>query len=109
MCAVSFLFKNYGRVLPPPPPEVYQFAPEKLPKPDRKGLSSKHHFSGSMLNFGGVPTSMIMGGRVVVVDVRGKPTKQTWRLKKHRGSKKMDIMAKISSRQNFGRNAMATS
>ena len=35
-------------------PEVYQFAPEKLQTPKRKGLSSNHHFSGenSLLNFG---------------------------------------------------------
>ena len=30
-----------------------ELSPEKLPKPNRKGSSSKHHFSGAMLNFGG--------------------------------------------------------
>ena len=35
-------------------PEVQQFAPEKLPKPNRKGLSSDHLVSGTMFNFGGV-------------------------------------------------------
>ena len=40
------------------PPEVEQFAPEKLPKPNRKGSSSNHHFSGAMLNFGGVCYSL---------------------------------------------------
>ena len=28
-----------------------EFSPEKWPGPKRKGLSSNHHFSGSMLNF----------------------------------------------------------
>ena len=28
--------------------------PEKLPKPNRKGSSSNHHFSGAMLNADGV-------------------------------------------------------
>jgi len=34
------------------PPEKFNFfiAPEKLPKPNRKGWSSNHHFSGAMLN-----------------------------------------------------------
>ena len=32
----------------------FNIAPEKLPKPNRKGSSSNHHFSGAMLNFGGV-------------------------------------------------------
>ena len=31
----------------------FNIAPEKLPKPNRKG-SSSNHFSGAMLNFGGV-------------------------------------------------------
>ena len=31
-----------------------EFIPEKLPKPNRKGSSSNHYFSGPMLNFGGV-------------------------------------------------------
>ena len=36
------------------PPEVQQFAPEKLPKPNRKGSSSNHHFfRGKLLNFMG--------------------------------------------------------
>ena len=37
-----------------PPGSLTGNAPEKLPKPNRKGSSSNHHFSGSMLNFGGV-------------------------------------------------------
>ena len=31
-----------------------EFTPEKLPGPNGKGLSSNHHFSGAVLNFGGV-------------------------------------------------------
>ena len=38
------------------PPEVSQFAPEKWPKPNRKGSSSNHpFFRGELLNFRGVP------------------------------------------------------
>ena len=37
------------------PPKVSQFAPEKLPGPNRKGSSSNHNFLRSeLLNFGGV-------------------------------------------------------
>ena len=36
------------------PPEVQQLAPEKLPKPNRKGSSSLPVFSGELLNFRGV-------------------------------------------------------
>ena len=32
----------------------FNTGPEKLPGPKRKGSSSNHHFSGAMLNFGGV-------------------------------------------------------
>ena len=33
-----------------PSRSLTKIAPEKLPKPNRKGLSSNHHFSGAMLN-----------------------------------------------------------
>ena len=32
----------------------FNIAPENRPNAKRKGLSSNHHFSGAMLNFGGV-------------------------------------------------------
>ena len=39
----------------PPPPEVEHVRPWKLPKPNRKGSPSNHHFpKGELLNFGGV-------------------------------------------------------
>ena len=38
-----------------PPPEEQRVFPEKLPGPNRKGSSSKHHFfRGELLNFLGV-------------------------------------------------------
>ncbi len=43
-----------GRMSTTPPKFNSEFTPEKLPKSNRKGSSSNHYFSGSMLNFGGV-------------------------------------------------------
>ena len=39
-------------------------APEKLPKTNRKGSSSNHHFSGSMLNFGRVGNFCLTFSRI---------------------------------------------
>ena len=43
-------------------PESLIARPEKLPKPNRKGLSSNWHFSGanSLLNFRGVSLGMFL-------------------------------------------------
>ena len=35
-------------------PKVERLHPRKLPKPNKRGSSSNHHFSGAMLNFRGV-------------------------------------------------------
>ena len=45
-----FFFPRWDMLIP------WRVALEKFPKPNRKGLSSNHHFSGvnSLLNFGGV-------------------------------------------------------
>ncbi len=47
----------FGKVAPPLPPPKFNRWPLKTDHPNRKGLSSNHHFSGAkMLNFQGVKT-----------------------------------------------------